>query len=103
MALMGKVVLGVLVIAMFLGNIGVGPTMAFTLCGMTDEGIEACRPSIRTDDPVDPSVDCCGALSKADIPCLCSYKNSVMLPSLGIDPNAALQVPAKCNLPPPQC
>ncbi|KAJ8634388.1 hypothetical protein MRB53_027724 [Persea americana] len=55
MALMGKVVLGVLVIAMFLGNIGVGPTMAFTLCGMTDEGIEACRPSIRTDDPVDPS------------------------------------------------
>ncbi|KAJ8899297.1 hypothetical protein K2173_018271 [Erythroxylum novogranatense] len=78
---------------------------ALTLCNMTEDGLTACKPSVTTPNPVDPpSADCCQALSTADLTCLCSYRNSMMLPSLGIDPVLAVGLPAKCNLtPPPNC
>lgn len=74
---------------------------ALTLCNMTDDGLEACKPSVTPPNPVDPTAECCKALSGADLKCLCSYKNSMVLPSLGIDPNLAMGLPAKCNLTPP--
>ncbi|WCJ37240.1 hypothetical protein M5689_018392 [Euphorbia peplus] len=70
-----------------------------TLCGMNDEGLAACKPSVTQPNPVDPpSPDCCKALTSADLTCLCSYRNSFMLPSLGIDTDLALGLPAKCDL-----
>lgn len=74
---------------------------AVSLCNMDEGGILACKPSVTNPNPVDPSADCCKALSGANLTCLCSYKNSLFLPSLGIDPHLALALPAKCNLPSP--
>lgn len=74
---------------------------AISLCNVTEDGFTACKPSVTPPNPVPPSPECCNAVSGADFKCLCSYKNSFMLPSLGIDPDLALALPAKCNLPSP--
>lgn len=75
---------------------------ALTLCKMDDNGVSACKPSVTKPDPVPPSADCCKALSEADLVCLCGYKGSPMLSALGIDPDLALALPPKCNIPLPE-
>ncbi|KAK9280724.1 hypothetical protein L1049_003612 [Liquidambar formosana] len=94
---MGKkiVILVVVMVAMLQGSRGL------SLCGVNEDGLMACKPSVTKPDPVEPSPECCEAISGADLTCLCSYKNSVMLPALGIDPDLAMELPAKCNLTPP--
>ncbi|XP_009358980.2 putative lipid-transfer protein DIR1 [Pyrus x bretschneideri] len=72
-----------------------------SLCNMTDEGIADCKPSVTKTNPTPPTPECCEALKGADLKCLCGYKNSFLLPSLGIDPTLAMALPAKCNLTPP--
>ncbi|KAL8522592.1 hypothetical protein ACS0TY_012656 [Phlomoides rotata] len=74
---------------------------AQTICNMSGDDLTACRPSATPPRPPPPSAKCCSALSHADFRCLCSYKNSKLLPSLGIDPNLAVQLPDKCKLPHP--
>ncbi|EYU46116.1 hypothetical protein ABFS82_04G072100 [Erythranthe guttata] len=75
---------------------------AMDLCNVTEDGLTACKPSVVQPNPVEPSPECCDAVvSGADLKCLCSYKNLFMLPSLGIDPDLALALPAKCNIPNP--
>ncbi|CAK7348936.1 unnamed protein product [Dovyalis caffra] len=74
---------------------------AQTICKMPVAGLMACKPSVTPPKPAAPTAACCSALSHADISCLCSYKNSNLLPSLGIDPNLAMQLPGKCKLPHP--
>ncbi|XP_059663681.1 putative lipid-transfer protein DIR1 [Cornus florida] len=74
---------------------------AFDLCNMNEDGLMACKPSVTKLNPVTPTPECCQALSGADLTCLCSYRNSFMLPSLGIDPDLVMALPAKCNLTPP--
>lgn len=71
---------------------------ALELCKMSEQGLNACKPAVTQPNPVNPTSECCQALSGADLTCLCSYKNSMVLPALGIDPNLALALPAKCNL-----
>ncbi|KAI3455599.1 hypothetical protein Pfo_012262, partial [Paulownia fortunei] len=78
-----------------------GVANAQMICNMSVEGLMACKPSAVPPNPPPPSATCCSALSHANIPCLCSYKNSKVLPSLGIDPNLAMQLPDKCKLPHP--
>ncbi|XP_073003511.1 putative lipid-transfer protein DIR1 [Typha latifolia] len=75
------------------------------ICNMSDDGLMACKPCITINKPVDKPTDaCCSALAKADLQCLCRYKNSGLLQYFEIDPNRAMQLPAKCNLTPPtQC
>ncbi|KAJ6389970.1 hypothetical protein OIU77_024236 [Salix suchowensis] len=64
---------------------------AVTVCDISDEGLTACKPSVTKPDPVDPpSADCCKAVSGANFTCLFSYKNSYLLPYLGIDPDLAM-------------
>ncbi|KAJ6729007.1 LIPID BINDING PROTEIN-RELATED [Salix viminalis] len=101
---MGKrqlvVLLLVMMAALFEGS------RAVTVCDISDEGLTACKPSVTKPDPVDPpSADCCKAVSGANFTCLCSYKNSSLLPYLGIDPDLAMALPSKCNLsiPTPTC
>lgn len=91
-----KVVALVVVMAVILDG-----AKAMTLCNVTDDGFAACKPSITPPDPVPPTTKCCDAVSGADLKCLCSYKNSFLLPSIGIDPDLALALPAKCNVPSP--
>ncbi|KAF5741313.1 defective in induced resistance 1 protein [Tripterygium wilfordii] len=77
---------------------GFDSSRALTLCNISEDGLMTCKPSVTKPNPVDPSKECCQALSVADLNCLCSYRNSLFLPSLGIDPDLALALPVKCNL-----
>ncbi|CAL1404620.1 unnamed protein product [Linum trigynum] len=65
---------------------------------MPVSGLTACKPAVTPPKPSRPTPACCAALSKADMKCLCSFKNSPVLPSLGIDPKLAFKLPAKCKL-----
>ncbi|PKA48611.1 Putative lipid-transfer protein DIR1 [Apostasia shenzhenica] len=74
------------------------------VCNMSRDGFAACRPAISLSAPTPapvPTDACCSAVAGADLTCLCGYKNSVMLPYLGINPNLAMQLPAKCHVPAP--
>lgn len=87
------VVLLLVVVALFEGS------RAVSVCDISEDGLAACKPSVTKPDPVEPpSVDCCKAVSGANFTCLCSYKNSYLLPYLGIDPDLAMALPSKCNL-----
>ncbi|KAF8402206.1 hypothetical protein HHK36_013162 [Tetracentron sinense] len=95
MEILRKLVLFVLVlVAIFVGS------KALVLCNIGEDGLTACKPSVSKPNPVSPSDECCKALSAGNMTCLCSYKNSMLLPYLGIDPGLAMQLPAKCNLTP---
>ncbi|KAJ8754309.1 hypothetical protein K2173_002760 [Erythroxylum novogranatense] len=74
---------------------------AQNICSMPVSGLMSCIGSVTPPNPTPPTTQCCSALSQADMRCLCSYKNSKVLPSLGIDPNLAMQLPDKCKLPHP--
>ncbi|KAH6773392.1 hypothetical protein C2S52_003722 [Perilla frutescens var. hirtella] len=72
------------------------------ICNMSVAGLMACKPSATPPNPPEPSAMCCSALSHANMTCLCNFKNSKVLPSLGIDPKLAIQLPQKCKLPHPE-
>ncbi|KAJ8774183.1 hypothetical protein K2173_009614 [Erythroxylum novogranatense] len=74
---------------------------AQTICNMPASGLTSCKGSVTPPNPTPPTTECCSALSHADLRCLCSYRNSKLLPTLGIDPNLAMQLPDKCKLPRP--
>lgn len=88
--LVAAVVLLVLLVSVAMADDGI--------CNMTKAGLDSCQPAVTGSPPPDPSQECCQALTAADLPCLCSYKNSVWLPVFGIDPAIAQQLPEKCNL-----
>ncbi|PWA48619.1 Bifunctional inhibitor/plant lipid transfer protein/seed storage helical domain-containing protein [Artemisia annua] len=97
MAMAKMMVLLVVVVAV------VGSLQAVDICDMTEDGLMACKPSVTNPDPAEPSPECCKAISGADLKCLCSYRDSRVLPSFGIDPVLAVGLPVKCNLPAPPC
>ncbi|XP_024024217.1 putative lipid-transfer protein DIR1 [Morus notabilis] len=66
------------------------------LCKLTDQDLNTCRPAVTAPNPADPTGACCEALKKADLVCLCQFKNSAFLPILGIDPDLAMALPKKC-------
>ncbi|KAG6425827.1 hypothetical protein SASPL_110032 [Salvia splendens] len=78
-----------------------GGAKAQTLCNMTVIGLLECKPAVTPAKPPPPTAECCSALAQADFKCLCSYKDSKTLPSLGIDPELAVQLPQKCKIPNP--
>ncbi|KAB2062400.1 hypothetical protein E1A91_A10G154900v1 [Gossypium mustelinum] len=79
----------------------IATTDAQSICNMPASGLMACKPAVTPPNPPPPTSTCCSALSHADMHCLCSYKNSKLLPSLGIDPNLAMKLPSLCKLPHP--
>ncbi|KAK4748493.1 hypothetical protein SAY87_015079 [Trapa incisa] len=54
---------------------------------LRSDGMQASSHHVN---PLPPTASCCSALSHADMGCLCSYKNSNILLSLGIDPNLVM-------------
>ncbi|CAN0916931.1 Putative lipid-transfer protein DIR1 [Linum grandiflorum] len=73
------------------------------ICNIPVEGLRAYKQAVTPPRPSPPTRDCCSAVSHGDLRCICRYKNSPLLPSLGIDPKLAVQLPGKCGLPPPPC
>src|SRR3989442_4529514 len=71
------------------------------ICNVPISGLLSCRAAVTPPNPPPPTSGCCSVVSHADLKCLCSYKNSNLLPSLGIDPNLAMKLPEKCKLPHP--
>ncbi|KAK6940449.1 Bifunctional inhibitor/plant lipid transfer protein/seed storage helical domain [Dillenia turbinata] len=66
-----------------------------SLCNMSEDDLMSCKPAVTEPNPVDPSPECCKAVMGANLTCLCSYKNSLWLPILGIDPDLAMQLAPK--------
>ncbi|KAL1531023.1 hypothetical protein AAHA92_19522 [Salvia divinorum] len=75
-----------------------GGATAQTICNMTVMGLLECKLAVTPPNPLPPTANCCSALAQADFKCLCSYKDSRILPSLGIDPILAMQLPEKCKI-----
>ncbi|CAA7058914.1 unnamed protein product [Microthlaspi erraticum] len=71
---------------------------AIDLCGMTQTDMDECKPAVTKDSPTNPSKLCCNALEHADFNCLCGYKHSPWLGTLGVDPDLALGLPTKCGV-----
>ncbi|KAK9932725.1 hypothetical protein M0R45_019949 [Rubus argutus] len=90
-----------LVLLVVLVLVAVEVSNAQTICNVSVNNLMTCKPAVTKPNPARPTQTCCSVLSHADLGCLCSYKNSNLLPSLGIDPNLAMQLPAKCKLPHP--
>lgn len=88
----------ILVVAMLVFFEG---SKALSFCNMSGDGLDACKPSVTKPNPSPPTELCCKDLSGADLDCLCSYKTSPELLLLGIDPDLAMGLPAKCGLTPP--
>ncbi|KAL4185291.1 hypothetical protein AMTRI_Chr10g5160 [Amborella trichopoda] len=74
------------------------------ICGMDSGELQQCLPAIRGPSPSAPNPGCCSTIRKADLLCLCSYRDSFLLPTFGVDPKLAMALPRECHLiPPPQC
>ncbi|KAI9186404.1 hypothetical protein LWI28_016895 [Acer negundo] len=97
---LGMLLVGIWLIALVLVG---GKTTAFPICNIdSTEMMNQCLPSVSGKSPKPPSKQCCAAVRKAKLPCLCGYKN--VLPALGIQPKLALALPKKCGLAtPPEC
>ncbi|KAL8242511.1 hypothetical protein R6Q59_012813 [Mikania micrantha] len=76
-------------------------TNGFLICGVTTDGLKTCQPAVAKDvDPLPlPTPECCAALQDADVPCFCKLKDSSLLGTYNIDPEHAMELPAKCKLP----
>ncbi|XWS22216.1 hypothetical protein CRYUN_Cryun29cG0015300 [Craigia yunnanensis] len=98
---MERVVKSLAFIAIAAMVLAIATTDAQSICNMPASGLMACKPAVTPPNPPPPTSTCCSALSHADLRCLCSYKKSNLLPSLGIDPNLAMQLPSLCKLPHP--
>ncbi|PON65964.1 Bifunctional inhibitor/plant lipid transfer protein/seed storage helical domain containing protein [Trema orientale] len=95
----GRKLVALLVLFMALAASMFEGSRAITFCNMSEDDLETCKPAVTAPNPADPTQQCCKALSGADLACLCSYKNnSFVLGALGIDPDLAMALPAKCNL-----
>ncbi|XP_060206629.1 putative lipid-transfer protein DIR1 [Lycium barbarum] len=96
---LGKKTVTLALVAIVLSSVSIEVSQAQGICNVSGEGLMSCKPSVTPPNPSAPTAQCCSALAKADMGCLCAYKNSQWLPSLGIDPKLAMQLPEKCKLP----
>ncbi|KAF3328799.1 putative lipid-transfer protein DIR1 [Carex littledalei] len=71
---------------------------ALSLCGMNNDGIIACLPSVRGSNLPHPTSKCCRAARGANFRCFCSYQHSVLIRLLGVNVNQIRKLPAKCGI-----
>ncbi|CAL1354054.1 unnamed protein product [Linum trigynum] len=87
------------------GGSGGGSSAAVRLnsdCRVDPSQLIICRPAVTGESPPRPTYDCCKMIKRANLPCLCMFKD--FLPAFGIDPARALALPEKCGLKtPPEC
>jgi hypothetical protein len=71
------------------------------ICGLSNDEFKLCQPAAAVDNPTDsPSSECCAALGKANLSCICRYKGvaGVWLRMYHIDAARAMALPGKCGL-----
>ncbi|MCD7450130.1 hypothetical protein HAX54_003696 [Datura stramonium] len=73
------------------------------LCGLSINDLMTCKSAVSGPKPLPPSDKCCAVLRKADLPCLCTFKNSPMLSTFKINSTLAMELPSKCKLDSPNC
>uniref|UniRef100_A0A0A9FLF9 Bifunctional inhibitor/plant lipid transfer protein/seed storage helical domain-containing protein n=1 Tax=Arundo donax TaxID=35708 RepID=A0A0A9FLF9_ARUDO len=74
---------------------------ANAICAMANEDFKLCQPAAAVNDPTDsPSEECCAALGKADLGCICRYQGvaGIWMRIYHIDPSRAMALPGKCGL-----
>ncbi|KAH0727522.1 hypothetical protein KY285_003218 [Solanum tuberosum] len=88
---------------LIVATIGIEMASADSWCGLTINDLMTCKSAVSGPKPLPPSDKCCAALTKADLPCLCTFKNSPMLSSFKINSTLAMDLPSKCKLDSPNC
>lgn len=71
------------------------------VCGMSNGEFKLCQPAAAVNNPTDsPSAECCAALGKANLSCICHYKGmaGIWLKMYHIDARRAMALPGKCGL-----
>uniref|UniRef100_A0ACD5ZB73 Uncharacterized protein n=1 Tax=Avena sativa TaxID=4498 RepID=A0ACD5ZB73_AVESA len=70
---------------------------AHAICGLSNDEFELCQPAAAVDSP---SSECCAALGKANLSCICRYKGvaGIWLRMYHIDAARAMALPGKCGL-----
>lgn len=95
-------VLGMVFLAMCLMemvNLGVE---GFPICGVDSKELNQCQSAVTGKALKPPTKQCCNVLRRANLSCLCGYKE--LLPSMGIQPKYAFALPRKCGIAkPPVC
>ncbi|XP_047078258.1 putative lipid-transfer protein DIR1 [Lolium rigidum] len=74
---------------------------AHGICGLSNDEFKLCQPAAAVNNPTDgPSSECCAALGKANLSCICRYKGvaGVWLRMYHIDAARAMALPGKCGL-----
>jgi Probable lipid transfer len=72
---------------------------ALSLCGLNNNGITVCLPSVRGSNPPRPTPSCCRAIRGANQQCFCSYQHSALVALLGVNVDQMRKLPAKCGIP----
>ncbi|KAI6693828.1 hypothetical protein NL676_021538 [Syzygium grande] len=72
---------------------------AQTTCNMTYTQLMSCKPAATLPNPPSPTSACYMGLLHAGLKCFCQYKNSTILPSIGVDPKLAMEIPSKYKIP----
>ncbi|OIT21529.1 putative lipid-transfer protein dir1 [Nicotiana attenuata] len=67
-----------------------------TICRVTINELAECLPAVMGQKPPPPTADCCAALHKADLRCMCNKKSE--LAQRGINPAAAMKLPKQCKI-----
>ena len=71
------------------------------MCGMSNDEFKLCQPAAAVNNPTNsPSAECCAALGKANLSCICRYKGmaGIWLKMYHIDARRAMALPGKCGL-----
>ncbi|KAI4294761.1 hypothetical protein MLD38_040478 [Melastoma candidum] len=66
------------------------------VCNVSIGEIRTCEPAVTKGSSEHPTDVCCKFLKKADLPCLCGYKISNLVPS-NINIKLAMALPSKCG------
>ncbi|KAG8100119.1 hypothetical protein GUJ93_ZPchr0013g36368 [Zizania palustris] len=78
------------------------PQRVHAICNMSNGDFGLCQPAAAVSDPTDsPSAECCAALGKADLACICRYKGAVAgfwMRIYHVDAARAMALPGKCGL-----
>ncbi|KAI4312494.1 hypothetical protein MLD38_037301 [Melastoma candidum] len=102
MAKSANKVVAVVVVMVMVSAIGTDAQL-FGDCRVSIDEIRTCEPAVTRGSRKDPTNACCSVLRMADLPCLCGYKTSPLIPST-VDIRLAMELPSKCSLTlPPHC
>ncbi|XP_010443168.1 PREDICTED: putative lipid-transfer protein DIR1 [Camelina sativa] len=74
---------------------------SISICNISTNNLNKCRPAVTGNNPPPPEPDCCAVAKTANLRCLCSYK--AFLRRYGMEPSNIRPLLAKCGISPPSC